>query len=575
MLNRAVYDRKNDWVLSVDPSNETSDLKIVPVESKVNSNKFRLDINGSEIVFRFRPRYYQKHRGLNYFEPWNYKVWDKSIVGWCSWFAFRGAVTEKDIMETADVISQKMVPFGLDYLQIDDGYQQVMGAPEKWIKPNNKFPSGMDGLAKYISSKGLRPGIWTAVSFTDKNFVMNNKTLFVTDSTGNPVSDKYIMYAIDGSNQEALDKIIKPVYHSFRQMGWQYFKLDGLRHLRYEGYNSNTDYFNRKKTDRIEAFRNVAKAVRIEIGKDNFLLACWGIRPELIGIADGCRIGNDGYGYESLTKYNSFNNIIWRNDPDHIELNKKEAYRSCMATSLTGSLFMLTDKPEIYNTSIIEPALRSIPVLFTLPGQIFDVDPSGSDMIGHVDTDLSGSGARAADASRTSPYDLFLLEINKPFENWLVLGRAGERSSYISFADLGLPTENEYLVFEFWSKKYLGSFTGGFDMGPIDSWYNCQVFSIRKRVAHPQILATSRHISCGGLELRNVTWQNNVLSGKSDIVANDAYTIYLSEPPGVKLKEFSCERVKITGNKKEGMVRQITIVSNFSLTIIWKAEYFE
>jgi alpha-galactosidase len=575
LLNRAVYDRKSDWVLSVDMSYSSSRLQIEPEQVLPGMNKFRIEITGNEIVFRFRPHFYQKHRGLAYFEPWNYKVWEKPVVGWCSWFAYKSEVNERDIKETADVISLKMLPFGLEYLQIDDGYQQETAQPEKWIRPNSKFPSGMDGLAKYISSKGLKPGIWTNVAFTNREYVLANKSFFLTDANNNPVTGRWLGYAIDGSNKDALEKIIKPVYSGFRQMGWQYFKLDALRHLRYEGYNSNTDYFIRKKTDRVEAFRNVAKTVRNEIGRDNFLLACWGIRPELIGLVDGCRIGNDGYGFETLTQYNSFNNIVWRNDPDHIELTEKEAYRSCMATSLTGSLFMLTDKPEIYNTPIIEPALRSIPVLQTLPGQIFDVEPSGSDRIDHIDTDLSGSGERASDANRTSPYDLFLLEINRPFEDWLILGRAGERTSFLNFQDMGLPSDREYLVFEFWTKKYMGSFTGGFEPGRIDSKYNCQVFCIRERKPCPQIIATSRHITCGGPELKNVVWEKNILAGKSDIVANDSYTLYISEPDGTRFKDFRCTGVKITGNRKAGHIRQISFISAVSKTVDWEADYSE
>ena len=575
LLNRAVYDRKNDWVLSVDNSYSSSDLKIEPKESSMVSNKFRITVNGNEIVFRFRPHYFQKHRGLKYFEPWNYKVWDKSVTGWCSWFAFKSNVTENDIKTTADIISEKMLPFGLEYLQIDDGYQQQTAEPDEWLNPNSKFPGGMVGLAKYISSKGLKPGIWTNVAFTNKNYVQANRSLFVTDPAGEPVSGRWLGYAIDGSNQKALDLIIKPMYAGFKNMGWQYFKLDALRHLRYEGYNSNKQYFDKKKVDRVEAFRKVVETVRNEIGKNNFLLACWGIRPELIGIIDGCRIGNDGYGFETLTQYNSFNNIIWRNDPDHIELSEKEAYRSCMATSLTGSLFMLTDKPEIYKTRIIEPALRSIPVLFTLPGQVFDVDPSSSDNIGYIDSDLSGSGERAADATRTSPYDLFLLEINRPFENWLILGRAGERSSFISFTDLGLPADKEYLVFEFWSKKYLGTYSGGFEMGRIDSKYNCQVFCIRERLPHPQVLATNRHITCGGLELSDVEWKKDQLSGKSEIVANDSYTLYFTEPAGKVFKTFTCDGAKVTDNRKSGLIRQVTIVSTTSRTIEWNVNYEE
>lgn len=571
-LNRAVYDRKYDWVLSLDNS-DSSDPLIESVEPTASGNKFRVTINGDEIVFRFRPHYYQQHRGFKYFEPWNYKVWNKPVSGWCSWYPFMANVSEKDIKETADVLSEKLLPFGLNYLQLDMGYEQQLAEPEKWIHPNAQFPSGLEFLSNYISSKGLKPGIWTGVSFNNEDFVKANKKLFVTDNNGEPAKGRWIGYVMDGSNQATLDKLVKPIYSTFKQMGWKYYKVDFLRHLRYEGYNSNAEFFAKKKVDRIEAFRNVVKTVRNEIGRDNYLLACWGIRPELTGIIDGCRIGGDSFSFESLSKFNSLNNIIWQNDPDAVKLTAKKAYLSCMVTSLTGSLFLLSDKPEVYRTPVVEAARRSVPVLFTLPGQLFDVDPSCSDKLDHIATDLSGVGGRAVDGNYTTAYDLFQLEINKPFENWTILGRAGESTSFITFADLGLSDDKEYLVFEFWTKKYIGSFTGGFDMGKIDPTYNCQNFCIRQRLNRPQILATNRHITCGALELADVEWKGKTLSGKSDVVANDSYTIYVSEPEGATFKSFSCDGVKITDNNKSGTIRQITVVSAISKTIGWSVDY--
>lgn len=81
LLNRAVYDRKWDWVLSV---NTYSHTVINPIKSNGESNTFSIDIEGREIILRFRPRFYQKHRALQYFEPWIYKVWQKPVVGWTS-----------------------------------------------------------------------------------------------------------------------------------------------------------------------------------------------------------------------------------------------------------------------------------------------------------------------------------------------------------------------------------------------------------------------------------------------------------------------------------------------------------
>ena len=570
LLNRAVYDRKYDWVISVDyPAN----VKIEPVEESSSKNKFKISITGSEIPLRFRPRYFQKHRGLKYFEPWTYQAWNKPVVGWCSWFAYFSDVDEIKMKTAADVISEKLKPFGVEYIQIDDGFQKVpIGMPDTWLEPNNKFPSGMDGLAEYILGKGLKPGVWTNVSFADKDAAMRNKNLFVPDDVGNPARGRWVGYIMDGSKKETLDKLIRPVYSGLKKMGWNYFKVDALRHLRYEGYNSYSDYFSRKNLNRAEVFRDVVKSIREETGK-SFMMGCWGIRPELIGLIDGCRIGGDGYGWESLAQYNSFNNLIWKNDPDHIELSTDEAYRSCSATSLTGSLFMLTDKPEIYNTPVVEAAIRSIPVLNTLPAQIYDVDPSRSSQLDRTDYEMSGDGPRVFDASRSTPYDLFLLEINKPFENWMTLGRMGERKDYIDFSKLGLDPLKEYLVFEFWSKNYIGSFNKGFKPGRLDAKYNCQVFTIRERKDHPQLLATNRHITCGALEISSLIWSENILSGNSEVVAEDNYIIYLFEPDGYTFKEFLCRGVKIESVYKTGNIREIKLIPGVSKQIEWKAIY--
>ena len=88
-----------------------------------------------------------------------------------------------------------------------------------------------------------------------------------------------------------------------------------------------------------------------------------------------------------------------------------------MVTSLTGSLLLLTDKPERYRTPIVEPAKRAAPVLVTLPGQIFDVDPSRSAELWRVDAEVSGREPKPFDAGLTPACHLYLLEVNRPFED--------------------------------------------------------------------------------------------------------------------------------------------------------------
>jgi len=551
LRNHAVYDRQWDWVLSVDDHPRTA-VRVVPLTDASGRRTFSLEAKDGEILLRFRPRFYQQHRGLSHFEPWTYRTWAHPIVGWCSWFAFFDRVTESDIKRTADTVADVLAPFGYEYIQIDDGYQRATGAPEYWLKPNDKFPGGMPALAAYIRQKGLKPGIWTNATFSQTDIAEQHKSWFVLDPQGGLARGNWIDHIVDGSNPEALDQLVRPIYRELQRSGWEYFKLDALRHLRYEGYNSYGGHFAKKGASLVEAFRSYVRSVRDEIGRDRFMLACWGIRPELIGIVDGCRLGTDGFSFAGLAQFNSFNNVVWRNDPDHIELSEREAWRSTMVTSLTGSLFMLTDKPERYRTEFADPARRTAPVLMTLPGQLYDVDPSRSANLWRADVEVSGRDPKPFDAGLEPAAHLYLLEINRPFESWVVLGRTGGAIDQVPFDQLGLDPAKEYVVFEFWEKRLLGSVTKAFVPGVISPRFNSQAFVVRERVAHPQVVATNRHITGGGVDLLDVRWREGSLAGRSRIVGGDPYDVYITEPAGFVFDKATCDGAQLSGALREG-----------------------
>jgi alpha-galactosidase len=572
LLNQAVYDRKWDWVLSVDDQPRTA-VRVVPQTDGPQTRTFTFEARGSEIVLRFRPRFYQKHRGLSFFQPWTYAVWPKPVAGWCSWFAFFNKITEQDVMRTADVMSDVLLPFGYEYLQIDDGYQRDTGLPELWLQPNEKFPGGLEALASYIKKKGLKPGIWTNATFSQTDYAAQHKDWFVLDAAGNVARGNWINHMVDASVPAALDALVRPIYRDLRAMGWEYFKLDALRHLRYEGYNTYRDHFVKKGIDPADALRRYVAAVRQQIGPDRFLLACWGVRPELIGLVDACRIGTDGFSYAGLAQYHSFNNVVWRNDPDHIELSETEAWRSTMVTSLTGSLLLLTDKPERYRTPFADPAQRAAPVLLTMPAQLYDVDPSRSSLLARVDSEVSGRDPKPFDAGLTPAAHLYLLDVNRPFGSWAVLGRTGGEFDGIRFDELGLDPARTYLVFEFWQKKYLGAFTKSFAPGPLPGKYNSQVFIIRERLPQPQVVATSRHITGGGVDLIDVAWSESLLTGISRVVGGDPYEIYLTEPAGWQLSGIECDGGAPLEAERQGEIVKTGCRSDTSRQILWRVRF--
>ncbi|HVO35691.1 MAG TPA: hypothetical protein VMT21_09015, partial [Gemmatimonadales bacterium] len=432
-------------------------------------------------------------------------------------------------------------------------------------------PAGLPALSRYIAERGLKPGIWTNVSFHDRGYALAHPAYFVTDSEGRPTYGNWVGYVMDGANPATLGDLVRPVYDSLAHEGWQYFKVDALRHLRYEGYDSYADFFARRGLDRLAAYRGFVHAIRDAIGRGVFLLACWGIRPELAGIVDAVRVGTDGFGYGGFAEYNSFNNVVWRNDPDHIQIAAPDAYRATTLTSLTGSVLMLTDRPEIYRRSRIEAARRAAPVPFTVPEQIYDVDPSRSSRIGEADVSVSGSGPRPFDADRRLELPLYLLDVNRPFERWVVLARTGGADEPIRFADLGLAGDGEYLVFEFWAKKLLGSFQESFVPGRVDPRFQVQDFCIRERTGHPQIVATNRHVSCGAVDLADVRWSGDTLNGVSDLVGADTYELYLTEPPGYRFVAAEADSgAEVVSSARAGALRMVRLRAAHSGRVSWR-----
>lgn len=570
-LNRAVYDRRTDWVLSVDVP---AGVEVTPAAGTGDGSAFTLVATGGEVALRFRPRFYQRHRGLTAYRPWEYRPWTGSVAGWTSWYAYFDRVTARDIAATAEVLGRRLRAYGYQYLQVDDGYQQLpIGRPEHWLEPNAKFPGGLPALQQAIRAQGLTPGLWTNVAFHDREAARAHPGWFIPDATGAPAWGNWVGYVMDGSAAGAMDTLVTPVYRALRGMGWGYVKLDALRHLRYEGYNSHAATLAARGLDRAAVFRGVVERVRVALGDDVYLLACWGIRPELIGLVDGMRVGDDGFGYGSFAQYNSFNNVVWRNDPDHIELRQPDGYRAATLTTLTGSVLMLTDRPAVYETGRVEAARRTAPVLFTRPGQVYDVDPSRSARLALADVEVSGSGPRAFDADQREVVSLYQLDVARPFEQWTVLARTRDDGAGVPLAELGLPAGRAYHAFEFWTRSYRGVVRDTLAAGPIAAPYGVQVFCLRAGVAHPQLLATNRHVTCGGPDLAHVEWADPSLRGESDLVADDPYEMYLTEPAGFRYAGVTATGARAGSRLRADGVRVVRLTSPAGGRVSWAVRY--
>jgi hypothetical protein len=190
-----------------------------------------------------------------------------------------------------------------------------------------------------------------------------------------------------------------------------------------------------------------------------------------------------------------------------------------------------------------------------------------------VDGEFSGRDPKPFDASLTTPVHLYALEIDRPFESWMVLGRTGGDFTEIRFEDLGLDPTKEYEVFDFWPRRSLGHHKGSFKPGPLPTAFHSQAFVIRERLDRPQLLATGRHVTGGGVDLLDLQWREGVLSGRSQIVGDDPYELFLTEPPGWRLARLDCgSEPSLPIERRDGAVKS-GCRSATSQEIAWSARF--
>jgi alpha-galactosidase len=99
----------------------------------------------------------------------------KPSMGWESWWSgHTGVATEAEIKATADAMASKLLPYGYNYILIDDGWYDGFDQYGR-LKPDlQKFPDGWSGTAAYVHSKGLKIGIYLTPGVNDTVVAANS-----------------------------------------------------------------------------------------------------------------------------------------------------------------------------------------------------------------------------------------------------------------------------------------------------------------------------------------------------------------------------------------------------------------
>lgn len=83
------------------------------------------------------------------------------IMGWSSWNCWRFSTTDAIMRRTADIMYEKLHPYGWSYVSVDDGWMASERNPDGTLPGNASFPD-MKALIDRLHSKGLKFGLYSS-----------------------------------------------------------------------------------------------------------------------------------------------------------------------------------------------------------------------------------------------------------------------------------------------------------------------------------------------------------------------------------------------------------------------------
>lgn len=189
------------------------------------------------------------------------------------------------------------------------------------------------------------------------------------------------------------------------------------------------------------------------------------------------------------------------------------------------------------------------------------------------------------------PVDLFVrkparvwnMPVERSFGKWDVLavfnytskGTSKPFSTKLDAArDLRLDPNKEYIVYEFWTKKLIGTFKGTFVTRPL-SPYDCDIYSIVEKQDHPVLISTSRHIRQMAVDIKNMAYdqQQRTLSGTSRQVKNDSYQLRIYLPQGYTAKNVELSGGNTSTMKTEGDLLLVDFTPTTGDDVNWKVSF--
>ncbi len=210
----------------------------------------------------------------------------KAAWGWTSWYRYYTRISESTLLK--ELRALKPCDHGMEYFQIDDGWQEKIG---DWLEVNHKFPDGMAAMATQIRYHGLKPGLWLAPFIAEKNshLLRQHPEWAERDAKGRMLSAGYNplwsgrFYALNPDNPALREHLRKVIRTITRDWGFELLKLDFL-------YAASIQHSQHQS--RAQRMRIALEFLRESAGSC-LLLGCGVPMAPAFGVLDYCRVGAD------------------------------------------------------------------------------------------------------------------------------------------------------------------------------------------------------------------------------------------------------------------------------------------
>jgi len=467
----------------------------------------------------------------------------RSIInGWCEWFYTYEFVTEEEMIRNAEYASLHLKQYGMEYIQVDEGYQRYHG---DW-EGNDRFPHGMKWLADKIKGYGMKPGIWLApfiISEPTEVFRKHPDWLLKRDD-GQPLrvgpwpseetdwarNEDPKRYCLDISNPEAQKWFYDLFDIAANVWGYDMFKIDFVAWSILSAHK----YFDTAYTPAM-AYRKGMQIIRNAIGSDKHINDC-GPGPVTVGLIDSMRIEIDqNYGFsdaawkqyfldssssaQAAAKRYYFNKRTWINDADHICINLlsiPQAQAAATIIALSGGNVISGDRLTDLDSSRLEILQKVLPSV--------------------------GQAARPVDLFDGDRHSVFSLQLSRPFGDWTIVGVFNSSQSEvvtktIPLNRLWLDPLKTYIAYDFWMERLFGEVTNNLEIKILPESVTLLALHLKKDI--PQVISTGRHVLQGANEIEDIQWDDSekILNGISLGPKNTAYNVMIYMPEGAKWEQ--------------------------------------